>query len=234
MMNADGSRPTNLTNSANAGEVEADWGNIEDTTAPMLDLPVDITEVATSASGATVSFTATATDDVDGSVPVDCSSASGSLFATGTTQVSCSATDAAGNQASGFFQVKVVYDFGNGSGGGFGEPVRDTELNKLAAGAGVPVKFGLGADYGLNTFAVGYPASNKVDCSTGRTLRDPPHTLTGVRRSCSPSVETRHRWRPHRTGSGGRRGRPAPRWGIYVACFRSAVAYPYCGRPAVR
>jgi hypothetical protein len=177
----------------------------------MLDLPVDITEVATSASGATVSFTATATDDVDGSVPVDCSSASGSLFATGTTQVSCSATDAAGNQASGFFQVKVVYDFGNGSGGGFGEPVRDTELNKLAAGAGVPVKFGLGADYGLNTFAVGYPASNKVDCSTGRTLRDPPYTLTGVRRSCSPSVETRHRWRPHRTGSGGRRGPPQAR-----------------------
>ena len=135
MMNADGSGPTNLTNSANAGEVEADWGNIEDTTAPMLDLPVDITEVATSASGATVTFTTTATDDVDGSVPVNCSSASGSLFATGTTQVSCSATDVAGNQASGFFQVKVVYDFGNGSGGGFGEPVRDTELNKLAAGA---------------------------------------------------------------------------------------------------
>ena len=67
-----------------------------------------------------------------------------------------------------------------------------------------------------------------------RVLRDPPYTLTGVRRSCSPRVETRHRWRPHRTGSGGRRGRPAPRWGIYVACFRSAVAYPYCGRPAVR
>src|SRR5215218_681322 len=57
-----------------------------------------------------------------------------------------------------------------------------------------------------------------------RALRDPPHTLTGVRRSCSPRVETRHRWRPHRTGSVGRRGRPAPRWGIYVTCFRSAVA----------
>jgi hypothetical protein len=67
-----------------------------------------------------------------------------------------------------------------------------------------------------------------------RALRDPPYTLTGVRRSCSPRVETRHRWGPHRTGSGGRRGRPAPRWGIYVACFRSAVAYPYCGRPTVR
>jgi putative transposase len=30
------------------------------------------------------------------------------------------------------------------------------------------------------------------------------------------------------------RGRPGPRWGIYGTCFRSGVAYPYCGRPAVR
>ena len=36
-----------------------------------------------------------------------------------------------------------------------------------------------------------------------RALRDLPYTLSSVRRSCSPSVETRHRWRPHRTGSVG-------------------------------
>jgi hypothetical protein len=24
-----------------------------------------------------------------------------------------------------------------------------------------------------------------------------------------------------------------PRWGVYVACVMSGVAYPYCGRPVV-
>jgi hypothetical protein len=122
---------------------------------------------SSSASGTTVDYTASAIDDVDGSVPVSCSPASGSTFSIGTTPVNCSATDQAGNQASGSFQVRVVYAFGSGSGGGFGEPVRDTELNQLAAGAGVPVEFGLGADYGLNIFAAGYPASKRIDCSTG-------------------------------------------------------------------
>ncbi len=37
-------------------------------------------------------------------------------------------------------------------------------------------------------------------------------------------VETRRRWRPHRTGSVGR-GRAVSRRGFYVTCFRSAVAY---------
>jgi probable HAF family extracellular repeat protein len=139
-----------------------------DSTPPTLNIPTTgVTKVTSSASGATVDFTATATDETDGSVPIDCSPASGSLFSIGTTKVNCSASDAAGNRASGSFEVKVVYDFGNGSGGGFGEPVRDTEVNQLAAGAGVPVKFGLGADYGLNIFAEGYPASKQIDCSTG-------------------------------------------------------------------
>jgi Tol biopolymer transport system component len=61
----------------------------------------------------------------------------------------------------------VKYAFGSGSGGSFGEPVRDTELNRLAAGASVPVKFGLGGDYGLNIFAAGYPASKQVSCPMG-------------------------------------------------------------------
>jgi Tol biopolymer transport system component len=61
----------------------------------------------------------------------------------------------------------VEYAFGSGSGGSFGEPVRDTELNRLAPGASVPVKFGLGGDYGLNIFAAGYPASKQVSCPAG-------------------------------------------------------------------
>jgi hypothetical protein len=166
-MNADGTGQTRLT-TTEAEESDPSWQPVvRDRTPPTLNLPTAITKTATGASGATVTYTATATDDEDGNVPASCSPASGSLFPVGTTQVQCLAIDAAGNQASGSFQVKVVYDFGNGSGGSFGEPVRDTELNQLAAGAGVPVKFGLGADYGLNIFAAGYPASKQISCTTG-------------------------------------------------------------------
>ena len=53
----------------------------------------------------------------------------------------------------------------------------------MAAGAGVPVKFGLGADYGLNIFAAGYPNSTKISCSTGLPTdpveRPPPSARAG-------------------------------------------------------
>src|SRR4051812_8440428 len=80
---------------------------VADTTAPHLTLPADVTTDATSASGAPVSFTAIASDAVDGAVPVTCDPASGSTFAVGTTTVTCSATDAAGNPAQGTFTVTV-------------------------------------------------------------------------------------------------------------------------------
>src|SRR5262249_2481263 len=57
--------------------------------------------------GAVVTFTATATDNVDGTDPVTCTPASGSTFPVGTTTVNCTATDAAGNYSSGSFKVTV-------------------------------------------------------------------------------------------------------------------------------
>jgi hypothetical protein len=79
-----------------------------DTTPPVLSLPADITTAAQSPGGATVSWTATATDNKDGAVPVNCTPASGSLLPVGTTTVNCSATDAASNNASGSFTVTVT------------------------------------------------------------------------------------------------------------------------------
>jgi hypothetical protein len=80
---------------------------VVDTTAPTLHLPANITEEATGPNGKAVSFTATATDLVDGNMSANCTPASGSTFAIGTTTVNCSATDAAGNKATGSFTVKV-------------------------------------------------------------------------------------------------------------------------------
>ncbi len=83
-------------------------GEPADTTAPVLTLSGNVTAEATSAAGATVSFTVSATDNKDGTVPVTTSSASGSTFPLGTTTVTATATDAAGNTATQTFTVTVV------------------------------------------------------------------------------------------------------------------------------
>jgi hypothetical protein len=79
---------------------------VQDTTPPTLTLPPD-QSVGSSGNGATVTYTATATDIVDGPVTPSCSPASGSFFPNGTTTVNCSATDAHGNTATGSFTVTV-------------------------------------------------------------------------------------------------------------------------------
>ncbi|MCI4566705.1 HYR domain-containing protein [Lysobacter sp. CFH 32150] len=80
---------------------------VVDTTPPDLSLPGNMIEEATSSGGAVVTFVATADDLVDGNVAVTCVPASGSLFALGVTPVNCSATDAAGNTATGSFNITV-------------------------------------------------------------------------------------------------------------------------------
>ncbi|KQZ83316.1 hypothetical protein ASD56_13520 [Microbacterium sp. Root166] len=83
---------------------------ITDTVAPQLTLPGEVVVEATSAAGAAVDFASmvSATDETGPAiVSVDCLPASGSVFSLGTTTVSCSATDAAGNTGAGSFAVVV-------------------------------------------------------------------------------------------------------------------------------
>jgi choice-of-anchor A domain-containing protein len=79
-----------------------------DTEPPVLQLPAPLVLEGTSPAGAQAHFTATATDAIVGAVPVTCTPASGSTFALGTTQVTCSAADGHGNTAQGSFTVTVV------------------------------------------------------------------------------------------------------------------------------
>jgi hypothetical protein len=81
---------------------------VQDTVAPELTVPGNITGPATSADGRVVTFTATATDAVTTSPTVDCAPLSGSTFAIGDTVVTCAAADAAGNVATGSFTVTVT------------------------------------------------------------------------------------------------------------------------------
>jgi hypothetical protein len=82
---------------------------VEDTTAPVITCLPDIRVDATEPGGARVIWLDTPAMDVcDGPVPVTCVPGSGSLFPLGTTDVVCTATDMAGNEATCTFQVTVI------------------------------------------------------------------------------------------------------------------------------
>lgn len=83
--------------------------SVVDTTAPTITLPANIsTSTTTGVVGATVTYgPVQATDRVDGTTAATCSPASGTVFAPGGTQVSCTATDRHGNDATAGFTVSV-------------------------------------------------------------------------------------------------------------------------------
>jgi hypothetical protein len=80
---------------------------VQDRTAPVLTVPSPLTAEATSAAGAIVTYSASATDLASGSITPICTPASGGTFAIGTTTVTCTATDAGGNVAQASFTVTV-------------------------------------------------------------------------------------------------------------------------------
>jgi hypothetical protein len=81
-----------------------------DTTPPVLTVQANMVVNATSAAGAVVNFTASATDLVDASPTVACAPPSGSTFPFGVTTVNCTATDDSGNTDSGSFTVTVQHN----------------------------------------------------------------------------------------------------------------------------
>ncbi|WP_164002990.1 ELWxxDGT repeat protein [Pyxidicoccus caerfyrddinensis] len=120
---------------------------VRDTTAPTLSCPADITAEATGASGSTVSYPpASATDGVTGSVELGYSQASGTVFPLGTTAVTVTATDAAGNAATCFFNVTV----------------RDTTVPALSCPGGVTAEA-----TSASGASVSYPPATASDAVTG-------------------------------------------------------------------
>ena len=85
---------------------------------------------------------------------------------TGTFTATCAgAMDNAGNAAgpvSATYTVTQTFNFT-----GFFQPVDNLPtLNVVMAGRGIPVKFSLNGDQGLNILASGYPVSQPITCST--------------------------------------------------------------------
>lgn len=76
---------------------------VADLTAPVLHLPANITSAT-----AVVTYTVTATDDLDPTPTIVCSPHSGSTFPAGETTVTCTATDNFANSSVGTFTVTIV------------------------------------------------------------------------------------------------------------------------------
>ena len=130
-------------------------------------------------SGAVVTYSGqSATDLVDGSVPVTCSPASGSTFAIGTTTVTCSATDAHGNTGTKSFHVTVTSFFS-----GFYQPVdMGNVVNTVKGGSTVPLKFEVfGATGEIKTVNVVVTPlkAAKVSCANGSVEDTIELTATG-------------------------------------------------------
>jgi len=135
-----GATTVNCTSSDNHGNTSSASFTVTvvDRTRPTLTLPGPITATATSVNGAVVTYSATAYDAVDGSITPVCAPPSGATFHLGVTTVNCTATDAAGNQASGSFQVTVQYGWS-----GFLPPIDPAGGSRFNKGSTVPVKFKL-------------------------------------------------------------------------------------------
>jgi hypothetical protein len=103
-----------------------------------------------------------------GSVALDTSSV-------GTKSASApTAADNVGHSAGAACFYNVVFDFR-----GFFRPVDSPPmLNVVKAGSGIPVKFSLSGDQGLDIFAVGYPVSYGVDCDNSAPLDTVEQTVT--------------------------------------------------------
>jgi len=86
------------------------WGLPDDLEAPTIACPlsVEVVDATGSPSGETVDFVVTASDCRDPAPAVVCVPPSGSFFPRGTTLVTCTATDAAGNQSACQFPVTVL------------------------------------------------------------------------------------------------------------------------------
>jgi hypothetical protein len=119
---------------------------VVDTTPPAFVAPLpNLTAQATDSAGAVVSWPAPQVVDlVDPSPGVDCLPASGSAFPTGTTTVSCTATDASLNAANAKFTV-TVQEPGQ-AGAVFAPPIAPALDLRATRGRMVPVRVELFQD----------------------------------------------------------------------------------------
>ncbi len=95
------------TNKANLSASGSFTITVPAPTGPVITVPPFRVLGAPTSAGDPVTYTVTATDQVDKTVPVTCNPPSGATFPIGTTTVNCTATDSGGRTASASFDVEV-------------------------------------------------------------------------------------------------------------------------------
>jgi hypothetical protein len=151
-----------------------------DTIPPTIDSHLDVTAEATSASGATVTYTSPATHDaVDGDSTATCLPASGSTFALGDTTVTCNAQDAAGNDATPTTFVVHVVDTTPPTVGISGAPADWTNVDQTATVTCSDTASGCDS----NTYKIKIFSSDPTDCPTDYSQ----YTLTDLQTISSHS-----------------------------------------------
>jgi uncharacterized repeat protein (TIGR01451 family) len=171
--------------------------NVVDTTAPVVTLN-GANPMTVVVGSPFVDPGATASDSCTGSLPVTVSG-SVNTAVVGTYTLTYSATDASGNTGSATRTVFVVYNFA-----GFFSPVSNPPvLNEVKGGQGIPIKFSLGGNQGLNIFAAGYPASQQVGCSDNAPINVLEETETAGNSTLSYSGGTyTYNWKTEKAWAG--------------------------------
>jgi HYR domain/Right handed beta helix region len=144
---------------------------VVDTDPPVISFQPNLVLQATGTSGAVATYALpTATDAAPANPAVTCNPPSGSTFPIGTTTVTCTATDAAGNTATRTFTVRVTYRLL-----GFYQPVDMSALphivyNTVKGGATVPVQFEIFAGpTELTDTSIISMSANQVTCASGQS-----------------------------------------------------------------
>jgi hypothetical protein len=151
---------------------------VNDTEKPAVTVPADIVvtlpPTPSSATSMAVTYAVTSLDNCDGVLTPVVSPASGSSFGVGTTTVTATATDSAGNVTTRTFEVTVLYNFA-----GFFQPISENPgvLNQVKAGQSVPMKFSLSGDKGLGVLAAP-PVSVQIACPGNPTINDVSEVYT--------------------------------------------------------
>ncbi len=95
-------------------------------------------------------------------------------------------TPAGASATSSADQFSYVYSFT-----GFTAPVDNPPtVNQVHAGQAIPMKFGLGGNFGLNVIASGFPTATQVNCSTGAPVNTGTPTDTAGGLTFDPSSGT--------------------------------------------
>lgn len=161
-------RTFTATDSAGNSASDAQVITLIDPTPPTISCPADMTvylPLNSTATSTVVNFSVSGNDNC-GSPTITTNAPAGNVFPVGTTTVTATANDGNGNTTSCSFNVTVLYNFT-----GFFSPVDNVPVfNEMKAGQGVPVKFSLSGDKGLNIFAAASPSSVQIACDNSATI----------------------------------------------------------------